>query len=266
MGFYAAEGLDVDYVIMKPQVAMQALIAGDVAYTTALGSTVRAAFRNVPLRVVMTIADKPLFALMARQGIASVEDLKGKLLGISSFGASTDTYARALLRRYRLTPNQDVKIIALGGGTSRVAAMETGAVDAALIEAPYNVMLERKGFRKLLFIGDLIPSPLAGLSTRLDRIQKQPMEIQRMVRATLRGIRFCKRKIGKTSVRSIMQWVGLDQALAEGSYDMAVSGWSSNGVASPKGLQIVMQEIRSELKLDAVPDPARAFDFSFVQK
>ena len=55
-GFYRAEGLDVDYVIMKPQVAMQALIAGDVGYTTALGSTIRAAFRGVPLRVVMTIA------------------------------------------------------------------------------------------------------------------------------------------------------------------------------------------------------------------
>src|SRR4026209_2146419 len=75
-GFYAAEGLDVDYVIMKPQVAMQALIAGDVGYTTALGSTIRAAFRNIPLRVVMTIADKPLFALIARPGIASVDERK----------------------------------------------------------------------------------------------------------------------------------------------------------------------------------------------
>jgi hypothetical protein len=60
--------------------------------------------------------------------------------------------------------------------------------------------------------------------------------------------------------------VGLDQGLAEGSYDMAVSGWSSNGLANPKGLQIVMEEIRSELKLETAPDPARAFDFSFVQK
>jgi len=152
-GFNTAEGLNVDYVIMKPQVAIQALIAGDVGYTTALGSTIRAAFRNIPLRVVMTIADKPLFALIVRPGISSVEELKGKLLGISSFGASTDTYARALLRRYKLAPNQDVKIIALGGGTNRVVAMETGAIDAALIEAPYNVMLERKGFQKLLFVG-----------------------------------------------------------------------------------------------------------------
>src|SRR4030095_16535655 len=219
-GFYRAEGLDVDYVIMKPQVAMQALIAGDVDYTTALGSTLRAAIRVVPLRVIMTIADKPLFALIAKPGIASVEELKGKLLGISSFGASTDTYARALLRRYKLIPNQDVKILALGGGTSRIAAMESGAIDAALIEAPYNVMLERKGFRKLLFVGDLIPSPLAGLGTRTEKIQKQADEVQRLVRATLRGIQFAKSNRAET-IRSIVKWAEMDATLAEGSYEMA---------------------------------------------
>ena len=264
-GFYWAEGLDVDYVIMKPQVAMQALIAGDVGYTTALGSTIRAALRNAPLRVVMTIADKPLFALIARPGISSVEELKGKLLGISSFGASTDTYARALLRRHKLTPNQDVKILALGGGTNRIAAMEAGAIDAALIEAPYNVMLERKGFRKILYVGDLIPSPLAGFGTGLEKIHKQPDEIQRLVRATLRGISLAKANKQET-VRSIMKWTEMDQSLAEGSYEMAVSSWSSNGVASAQGLQIAMDEIRTELMLEAAPDSAKAFDFRFVQK
>jgi len=264
-GFYRAEGLDVDYVIMKPQIAMQALIAGDVGYTTALGSTIRAALRNVPLRVVMTIADKPLFALIARPGLNSVEDLRGKLLGISSFGASTDTYARALLRRFKLIPNQDVKIIALGGGMNRIAAMEAGAIDAALIEAPYNVMLERKGFRKILFVGDLIPSPLAGLGTRLEKIQKQPDEVQTLVRATLRGIQYAKSNKQET-VRSIMKWTDLDQALAQGSYEMAVSSWSSNGAASAQGLQIAMEEIRTEFKLDATPDVAKAFDWTFVQR
>ena len=264
-GFYRDAGLDVDYVIMKPQVAMQALIAGDVGYTTALGSTIRAALRNVPLRVVMTIADKPLFALIGRPGITSVDDLKNKMLGISSFGASTDTYARALLRRFKLTPNQDVKIIALGGGMNRIAAMEAGAVDAALIEAPYNVMLERKGFRKILFVGDLIPSPLAGFGTRVEKIQKQSDEVQRLVRATLRGIQYAKSNKPDT-VRSIMKWTDLDQPLAEGSYDMAVSSWSSSGAASAQGLQIAMEEIRAELKLDTAPEAAKAFDWSFVQK
>ncbi len=264
-GFYRAEGLDVDYIVMKPQVALQALIAGDVGYTTALGSTIRAALRHVPLRVVMTIADKPLFALMVRPEIRSVEELKGKLLGISSFGASTDTYARALLRRFRLAPNQDVKILALGGGTSRIAAMEAGAIDAALIEAPYNVMLERKGFRRILFVGDVIPSPLAGFGTRLEKIHKQPDEIRRLVRATLRGIQYAKAN-PRDSVRAIMKWAGMSEELAEGSYEMAASSWSATGAASAEGLQVAMEEIRAELKLGAAPDPSNAFDWTFVQR
>lgn len=264
-GFYRQEGLDVDYVLMKPQLAMQALITGDVGYTTALGSTIRAALRNIPVRVVMTIADKPLFTLMTRPGIQTVEELKGKLLGISSFGASSDTYARAVLRRYKLVPNQDVKIIALGGGPNRIAAMESGAIDGALIEAPYHVMLERKGYKKLLFVGDLIPSPLAGFGTRLDKIQKQPDEIQRLVRATLRGIQFAKGN-KQESVRSIMKWTDMEQGLAEGSYEMAVSSWSGTGAANPQGVQIAMEEIRAEMKLDVPPDPAKAFDWSFVQR
>jgi NitT/TauT family transport system substrate-binding protein len=186
------------------------------------------------------------------------------LLGISSFGASTDTYARALLRRYRLVPNQDVKILALGGGINRVAAMESGAIDAALIEAPYNVMLERKGFRKILFVGDLIPSPLAGFGTRLEMIQKHPEEIRRLVRATLRGIQYAKSN-RQESIRSIIKWTGMDHELAEGSYDMAALSWSPTGRASAEGLQVAMEEIRAEFKLDTTPDPAGAFDFSFVR-
>jgi ABC-type nitrate/sulfonate/bicarbonate transport system substrate-binding protein len=264
-GFYRAEGLEVDFVVMKPQVALQALIAGDVSYTTALGSTMRAGVRGLPLRVVMTIADKPLFALMARPGVNSVEELKGKLVGISSFGASSDTLARAVLRRYKLDPNRDVKILALGGGTNRIAAMKTGAIDAALIEAPYNVMLEREGFRKILFVGDLIPSPLAGFGTTLEKIRKQPDEVQQLVRATLRGIQYAKTN-KEESVRAIMKWADMDQSFAEGSYEMAVTSWSNTGAANPQGVQIAMEEIKIEQSLETPPDSAKAFDWSFVQR
>lgn len=264
-GFYRAEGLDVDYVLMKPQLAMQALITADVGYTTALGSTIRAALRNIPLRVVMTIADKPLFTLITRPNLGSVEELRGKTIGISSFGASSDTYARAVLRRYRLNPNQDVKILALGGGANRIAAMETGAIDGALIEAPYNVLLERKGFKKILFVGDLIPSPLAGLSTRVEKIQKQTDEIHRLVRATLRGVRFAKAN-RQEAIRSIVKWTEMDPALADGSYELAASSWTNSGAANPQGIQIAMEEIKTEMKLDVLPDSGKAFDWSFVQR
>ena len=98
---------------------------------------------------------------------------------------------------------------------------------------------------------------MAGLGTKLEKIQKQPDEIQRLVRATLRGIRYAKDS--KTEViRSIMKWSEMDQQLAEGSYDMAVSGWSNTGAASPQRIQIAMEEIRSEFKLETAPDPGES--------
>ncbi|TAK01871.1 hypothetical protein EPO44_08745, partial [bacterium] len=127
-GFYKEEGLDVDFVVMGPQLALQALVTGDVGYTTALGSTMRGAVRGLPLRVVLTICEKPHFALIARPGINSVGALKGKVLGVSSFGASSYTMANAMLTYYKLTPGQDVKVLAVGGGTNRFTALKSGAI------------------------------------------------------------------------------------------------------------------------------------------
>lgn len=63
-----------------------------------------------------------------------------------------------------------------------------------------------------------------------------------------------------------MKWSEMDEDLAGGNYDMAVSGWSHNDVASPRGVQIAMEEIRAESKLAAVPDPSKAFEWSFVRR
>lgn len=264
-GFFKEAGLDVDFVIMNPRLALQAVVSGDVSYTTALGSTIRAAFRGLPLRVVLTICEKPHFALIAKPGIASVEKLKGKILGISSFGASSDTMARAVLNKFKLAPGQDVKILAVGGGLNRLAALKSGAIDATLIEAPYNIMLEQEGFSRILFVGDLIPSPIAGFGSTVEHIQKQTSEVRRLVGATLRAIHYAKTN-REESVRAIAKWTGMALSLAAGSYDLAAGTWVESGVPGPETLSAAMEEVRQELKLDQAPEPSRAFDWSFVKK
>ena len=263
-GFFKDEGLDVDFVIMNPRLALQAVVSGDVAYTTALGSTIRAAFRGIPLRIVLTICDKPHFALIAKPGIGAIDKLKGKILGISSFGASSDTMARAVLAKYKLAPGQDVKILAVGGGLNRLAALKSGAIDATLIEAPYNIMLEQEGFSKILFVGDLVPSPIAGFGTTMERIQRHGEEIRRLVRATLRAVQLA-RSNREESVKSIAKWTAMALPLAEGSYEMAVGTWSATGIPSAPALGVAMEEVQTELKLDHAPDASRAFDWSFVK-
>ncbi len=263
-GFFRDEGLDVDFVVMNPRLALQAVISGDAAYTTALGSTIRAAVRGVPLRVVLTICEKPHFALIAKPGVTNVEQLRGKIVGISSFGASSDTMARAALLKYKLSPEKDVKILAVGGGLNRLAALKSGAIDATLIEAPYNVMLEQEGFPRLLFVGDVVPSPIAGFGTSLDRIHKQRGEVERMVRAALRAIRFAKNNRRET-LAAIAKWAGMDPKLADGSYDMAAPTWAASGIPAPETLRSAMEEVQRELKLDRTPEPSQAFDWSFIK-
>jgi NitT/TauT family transport system substrate-binding protein len=264
-GFYKDEGLDVDFVVMGPQLALQALVTGDVAYTTALGSTMRGAVRGLPIRVVFTICEKPHFALIARPGINSVAALKGKVLGVSSFGASSYTMAHALLHHYKLAPGQDVKILAVGGGTNRLAAIKAGVVDATMMEFPYNLMLEKEGFNRILFVGDLVPAPIAGFGVTMERIQKRPDEIRRMVRATMRSIKYVKGHRDE-SAKSIVKWTGMEIALAEGSYDLAAATWSNSGMPAPDALATAMQDVMRELKLEAPPDPAKIFEWSFVKE
>lgn len=264
-GFYKDEGLDVDFVVMGPQLGLQALVAGDVGYTTALGSTLRGAVRGLPLRIVLTICEKPHFALIARPGINSVAALKGKVLGVSSFGASSYTMANAMLQHYKLAPGQDVKVLAVGGGTNRLTALKAGAIDAALLEFPYNLMLEKEGFTRILFVGDLVPAPISGFGATVDRIQKRPDEIRRMIRATLRATKYAKEHRDE-SAKAIAKWTGMETSLAEGSYDLAVGTWLSNGIPAPDALAAAMQDIMRELKLEAPPDPAKIFDWSFVKE
>lgn len=264
-GFYKDEGLDVDFIIMNNRLALQALVAGDLAYTTAVGSVVRGALRGLPMRVVMTLSEQPNFALIAKPGIKSIDGLKGKVLGVTSFGASTDTMGRALLHKFKLNVGKEVQILAVGPGVNRIAALKAGVIDAALIEAPYNLMLQEEGFTKILFVGDHIRSPYSGLATTLERIQKHQSEIRRLIKATLRGIQYTKNH-RQESATLISKWAGMEYSLAEGSFDMVVKTWLDRGVPSTEGINTLMEELKGELKLDSLPDSSRIFEWDFVQR
>src|SRR5688572_550161 len=85
-GFYRDEGLDVEVIMIRGAVGMQALLGGSVDYTSSSGSTIAAAVRGIPVKLVFIASAKPQFDLIARPQIKSVADLKGKHVGISSRG------------------------------------------------------------------------------------------------------------------------------------------------------------------------------------
>src|ERR1051325_12042832 len=86
--FYEKYDLNVKQVLMRAQSAIPALVSGDIDYDTHFGSLVRGAVSGLPVRVIFSTAEKQMFSFVVQPDIKSVENLKGKIIGISSFGGT----------------------------------------------------------------------------------------------------------------------------------------------------------------------------------
>jgi NitT/TauT family transport system substrate-binding protein len=148
-GFFKEEEIDAEIIRMNANISVTALATGDIDYTTIFGSVVRAAIRGLPVRVVASFLDSPTQMLIARQEFKSVKELKGKTLGVSTFGATADVSARMMLRYSGVDPEKDIKIIALGADQARFTALKEGIVDVIVISPPADVEGRKFGFRVL---------------------------------------------------------------------------------------------------------------------
>ena len=135
-GFYREEGLDVEVIFIRGAVGMQALLGGSVDFSSASGSTIAAAVRGIPVKLVFIASAKPQFDMVALKDIRSIADLKGKFVGISSRGGAVDLLTQLMVQKNGLVPNKDVTSLVIGGQEDTVlgAAHRTdrrGIIDPA---------------------------------------------------------------------------------------------------------------------------------------
>src|SRR4051794_8652303 len=144
-GFFQQEGLQPQLIRIAGNVMVPALTNGDIDYTLMFGSVVRATLSGFPFKVVASFVDAPTGTLVGRAGVTA-QNLKGKSIAVSSFGAGA--YVTAALTVQNLGMNQsDVKFVASGGDAGRLAALQNGLVDAALLNPAAAARAERMGFR-----------------------------------------------------------------------------------------------------------------------
>jgi ABC-type nitrate/sulfonate/bicarbonate transport system substrate-binding protein len=181
-GFYRNEGLEVEMVLVAGALGVKAVLGNSVDFTTASGSILAAAIRGVPVKLVLIIAAKPTFDLVAEPKVESFPQLKGKLVGISTRGGTFEHVTRLILERNGLNPDKDITLLALGRQDDLHLAFKAGRISAAIYSPPRNLMLYREGFRKLAFSGDYLPHyPIGGLGVTDENIKRKPAEIQSFV-------------------------------------------------------------------------------------
>ena len=153
-GIYQTEGIDLQMVLVTSPVQVTALTTSDIDFSGAQSQVMAGAARGLPVKVVGFITTKPSFWLMAKPEIKSMPELKGKIIGITAIGSSTDTLARALLSKSGLTPDRDFTLFGTGTTSNILIALKGGSVDAGVLSPPFNAMAKLMGFRMLAYFGD----------------------------------------------------------------------------------------------------------------
>ena len=155
-GYLSKYGIEAELIYIPAVAATQALIAGEIQLAQVTGvSTSGAILAGADVRIVASSLNRIVGSIYARPEIKTPEDLKGKKLGISRFGALSETAAGIFLERYGLKRGTDVAIIQLGGLPEIITAMEKGSVEAGFASPPNSSRAKRLGMRELFDIDTL---------------------------------------------------------------------------------------------------------------
>ena len=193
-GFFAAEGLDVKTVLIRGgPTAMAALVGGGVEYTLVAGvAAVRAIVQNAPMQIISGMQPYMDYTLIGAKGITGVNDLKGKVVGVTGPGGVAEFAAVEGLAKKGLVRDRDYKILyGVGNSPARAQALETGKIQASPFSFLERLELERKGFSSLFDIGSVMPGfPFVVIVTSKQKIETDPEGIVAMLRALKRGLDF----------------------------------------------------------------------------
>jgi NitT/TauT family transport system substrate-binding protein len=262
-GFFRDEGLEVLTITMRTNIAVNALLTRNVDYATPSTSIIKAATGGLPVKLVSVLQGRPDYFLIARKEIRSIKELKGKRIAIGSFGATADLALRVVITQEGLDFDRDLVRLQMGGNSARYTSLITGAVDATVLSPPFNLQAEKAGYKDLIWLGERLELPLAGLGVRDETIQKNPKQILAMIRAVFRAMDFAKTHPEET-MRMLVTWVRVDQEVAAKSYELGKRSWSEGGVVSDAAVKVVVDQSMLELKSkDAVPlDKVRNWTFA----
>ncbi|MGZ9217776.1 MAG: ABC transporter substrate-binding protein, partial [Candidatus Binatia bacterium] len=182
-GLYLKHGSEVELIVMRPNIAMAALLGGDIDYAELIGSIIRSAARNLPVRAISTSIKAPFFSVIGQNKYKSIKDLKGAVIGLTSIGGTNHVSTRITLRQFGLDNDKDVKILAIGEEKLMVDTFKMGRVDAVVLAPPFSVQLKREGFPVLAQTSDHVVIPFSGLGTTVERIKTNRAQIKRVLKA-----------------------------------------------------------------------------------
>jgi ABC-type nitrate/sulfonate/bicarbonate transport system substrate-binding protein len=265
-GYLKEEGLEVQLLSIRGEIAIRTVLAGEVDFFTNAGSALAAAVRSVPVKIVTVFQDKPGWDLIAQPDIKSISQLRGKNIAIMSPEGSLAIVAREILKRNGIDPAKDVNLVVMGGDSVRYPALQAKAIQATLFNTGMSIQAQKEGFTNLAAASDYANLIDGGLATANDKIKQNPDKLFRFIRAAIKGINYFASK-REPAIKHMMDALRMkDRELATAIYDLYSKLVLREGYSDDKVLQGMIDEMKKTTKVQRDIKIGDVFDLSFVKK
>ena len=248
-GFFQEEGLQAQFIQMLPTVGIAANVNGEIDYWTNFGPlTVAGVMRGLPIKVVACYVPGSPNALIARPEFKSVQELRGKTIGVNVFGGAQETITKLIFKHFGLDPDKEVKFLVPGGTEARFASMKQGLTAATLGNPPADFLGKKMGFVVLAKVNELFSWPISGLAANVKKIKEKPDEIKRVIKAGIKAGRYIRQNREGT-IQFMMEWMKIDKEMATATYESSWKIFNEDGSVPEDGLRFIIEEAKKTLKV-----------------
>ena len=264
-GLFKKHGLDVELIQMAGPLPVAALAAGEIDYLTGYTTGIVATGQGAPLKGIMISLRKPPFFLIAEPTVQRASDLAGKRIGVDRIGSLQHLVVRLLLKA-KATDPEKVIFTQTGSVSNTVTSLGQGAVSAAVLSGPHNVIMTQKGFRQIGAADELpMHFPTSGLVVNDTKLKTDATRIKSVIRVMLDAATFCRKE--KTWVVNYIKdrWK-LEQKTAETVYDQWLSILTLDGKISVKDMQEYFDLAYSQKQISAPINVAAVTDYSLLDQ
>jgi ABC-type nitrate/sulfonate/bicarbonate transport system substrate-binding protein len=265
-GFFAAEQIEPQLVMMAPPVAIAALIAGELDFSSTTGAATSAIMRGLPIRRVFYVQQDPVHALLAQPEIKSIEELIGKTVGVTALTDAVGMSTNVILRAHGIEAGK-VTLLAMQVTDNAIKSLTSRRIAATLLAPPYVEELQAKGYVKLAEARTYAPLSFIGLVTAIDTMKKSPQKVYGMIAALHRTMTYI---INPTNRNEVVQYVSsyhkIDLALAEKAFAAQMLGYSKDGTKPRAAVEKEIEIYRETLKVTKTFTPDDLEDLSLLRK
>ena len=266
-GHFKKHGIDVELIHASSITALQALLAGEVTIVqSATDGAVSSNLSGADTVFMGGILDKPLYSFIVNSKIKTPQDLKGKTVGVTRFGATPDALARAMLKMWGLDPSTDVSMIQLNEMGLLVQGLVNGVIDAAPISIPNNIRAKNLGFVELFDMTKIGKTYITGtVVTRKRFIDGQRDLAKRFMRGFLEGMKTYQED-EEFAIKVIQKWTrAKNRDEVKEAYALQAKNMLRIPRTSVDGVRTILEGL-DKMPAAKTADPRRFIDFTILDE